>query len=217
MSEISEVLDNVSFVNEESVLKEFNYPLSFEFKIGTIYNDFVAKDSTGATIAYVRQKLFKLKEAVLVYSDESKKELLFTIKADRVIDFRANYAFTDSNGELFGRVGRKGMRSIWKAHYEIFDNNNSQDYHISELNPWAKVMDSLLGEIPVLNFFTGYLANPKYGLTDTKGEVVARLSKEPSFFGRKFSLEKLGNIGEGDGQRMILSLMMMMLLERRRG
>ena len=109
------------------------------------------------------------------------------------------------------------MKSIWKAHYEIFDEDGAQEYSIGELNPWAKVMDSVLGEIPIVNFFTGYLANPKYGLKSPEGKLVARLSKEPSFFGRRFNLEKIEELEEGDSERMLLALMMMMLLERRRG
>lgn len=217
MSLESKVIDDISF-STNTDFKEFNFPLTFEFKIGTLANDFTAKDASGETIAYVRQKMFKLKEEITVYSDESKNTVLYKINADRIIDFRANYAFSyEEDGEVFGRVGRKGMKSLWKAHYEIYDENNKLEYSIKELNPWAKVMDSLLGEVPGLNFFTGYLFNPKYGLTSPSGEVVAILSKEASFFGRKFKLEKLGNMEEGDSQRMLLSLMMMMLLERRRG
>jgi len=212
----NEIIDDISF-RENSDFKEFDFPLTFEFKIGTLANDFTAKDSNGNTIAYVRQKMFKLKEAIIVYSNESKTNILYKIDADRIIDFRANYKFSYEDGEVFGRVGRKGMKSIWKANYDIFDENNNLEYNIGELNPWAKVMDSLLGEIPILNFFTGYLFNPKYGLKTPEGEIVAELTKEPSFFGRKFKLEKIGDLEKGDSQRMLLALMMMMLLERRRG
>ena len=216
MSLESKVIDDISF-STNTDFREFNFPLTFEFKIGTLANDFTAKDASGETVAYVRQKMFKLKEAIIVYSNESKNNILYKINADRIIDFRANYAFSYEDGEVFGRVGRKGMKSIWKAHYEIYEEDNKLEYNIKELNPWAKVMDSLLGEVPILNFFTGYLFNPKYGLTSPSGELVAKLSKEPSFFGRRFTLEKIGSMEEGDSQRMLLALMMMMLLERRRG
>ena len=100
--------------------KEFDFPLTFQFKLGTISNDFAAKDSSGRTIAYVRQKMFKLKDAIMVFSDETKTNQLYTIKADRIIDFNASYEFTDANETVLGSIGRKGMRSLWKAHYEIF-------------------------------------------------------------------------------------------------
>ncbi len=54
-------------------------------------------------------------------------------------------------------------------------------------------------------------------LSVVDGTIVARLSKEASFMGRKFKLEKLSELNEGEGERMVLAIMMMSLLERRRG
>ena len=65
--------------------------------------------------------------------------------------------------------------------------------------------------------FTGYVFNPKYVITDQNGNTIARLTKQPSLFGRNFKLEKLSELQDGDSERLLLSLMMMMLLERRRG
>ncbi len=201
----------------ENTMETFSFPLNFEFKIASLVNDFVAKDSTGKTIGYVRQKLFKLKEAISVYSNESKQNILYTINADRVIDYNANYAFTDAGGKNLGRIGRKGTKSILKAHYEIFDTDSEMEFLIKEENPWAKFFDFLLSEVPVLGLFTGYMFNPRYIVTRNGGTQVARLSKEKSFFGRRFKLDQLSKIEKGEDERLLLGLMMMSLLERRRG
>lgn len=197
--------------------KEFAYPITFKFRIGTLANDFVATDANGQTVAYVRQKMFRFKEAIMVYTNESKSTLMNKIDADRIIDFNASYSFTDADGNLIGRMGRKGMRSLWKASYNIFRNDNVSSYSIQEENPWAKVGDVLLNEIPIVGIFTGYLCNPKYAVSNNDGQKVARLSKSPSFFGRSFKLDKLDEFQAGDDERIMLSLMMMILLERRRG
>lgn len=72
------------------VLKNLNYPLDFKFKISTLSSDFNITDKNGNYVAYVRQKMFKLKEDVVVFSDESKSNELFRIKADRWLDFNAS-------------------------------------------------------------------------------------------------------------------------------
>ena len=215
MSLQEEILD--TNIQEKSSFQELNFPTSFEFKIGTLANDFIAKDASGQVIAYVRQKMFKLKEAITVYSSQAKTNELYKINADRVIDFNANYAFTNVDGDTLGKVGRKGMKSLWKANYQILDNANNTLYEIKEENPWAKVMDALCCEIPVVGMFTGYMFNPKYLVSTSEGTPVARLSKEASFWGRKFKLEKLSEIEAEKGESVMLSLMMMVLLERRRG
>lgn len=212
----NELLDDMH-LSEKVDISNFVFPLTFTFKIGTIANDFTIKDANQSTIAYVRQKLFKFKEAIMIYAKEDKKDLIYTINADRVIDFNANYQFKNQDDEILGRVGRRGMKSLWKASYEIFDNENTVQYRIGELNPWAKVGDALLGEVPVLSLFSGYLFNPKYGLTTPEGNLVAKLSKQPSFFGRSFKLDKIDEFKKEESERIILSMMMMLLLERRRG
>ena len=215
MAEKDELLD--AEVVNTSEIKAFDFPLLFEFKVTSMANDFVAKDKSGTTLAYVRQKMFKFKEDVQVFSDQSKKRELFRIKADRWLDYNANYAFTNAEQETVGRVGRKGRKSILKAHYEIFDVEGNQEFFIQEENPWAKFWDFLMSEIPVIGMFTGYMFNPRYIIKRVDGTDVARLSKEASFFGRKFRLEKLNDIDKGEDERLMLGLMMMSLLERRRG
>ncbi len=203
--------------NVENTMETFTFPLQFEFKITSIANDFRATDATGKNLGYVRQKMFKFKEAISVFSDESKRDVLYKIDADRVIDFNANYAFTDAGGKHLGRVGRRGAKSILKAHYEVFDTNEEKEFLIQEENPWSKFFDALLGEVPVLGVFTGYFFNPKYIVTRGDGTQVARLSKEKSFFGRRFKLDQLSDMQKGEDERLLLGLMMMSLLERRRG
>jgi hypothetical protein len=198
-------------------MKNLHFPLDFTFKISTLANDFVVKDADGLTVAFVRQKLFKFIEEVNVYSDETRSEHLYTIKANKWLDFSAAYAFLNNDGREIGRVARKGWTSLWKAHYEIYDKNQQQDLIIREENGWIKVADTVFGQIPVLGLFTGYFFNPSYLVTRPNGEAVARLQKEKSFFGRKFSVSKLTEFEPGEEERIPLSLMMMILLERRRG
>lgn len=199
------------------IMKGLRFPLDFVFKISTLSNDFTAKDVEGQTVAYVRQKMFKLKEAITVYSNETKEQINYKIQADKWLDFSTSYAFTNSEGIEIGKVARKGWRSIWKASYEIIDQNQQLQYHVNEENPWAKVFDSMLGEIPIISMFTGYMFNPSYIVTDLKGEQILRIKKEASFFGRRFKLTKLKEFDEDDAERLMLGLMMMILLERRRG
>ncbi|WP_159017942.1 hypothetical protein [Algibacter sp. L3A6] len=198
-------------------MQNISFPLNFKFNISTFANDFVATDASGATVAYVRQKMFKLKEDILIYNDENKTEVNYRIQADRWIDFSAAYSFKDKAGNELGKIARKGWRSIWKAQYELIDQNQKLQYHIREDNAWVKVFDSMFGEIPILGMFTGYFFNPSYSVIDLNNKAVVKLKKEGSFFGRKFSVSKLQEIDKDDEYRILLGLMMMVLLERRKG
>lgn len=200
------------------VLKNLNYPLDFKFKITTLSSDFNITDKNGNYVAYVRQKMFKLKEDVIVFSDERKAEELFRIKADRWLDFNSMYTMTDLvNDKKFGRLGRKGMRSIWKSTYDIVDENDVVKFTITEDNAWVKVFDGLVGEIPIVGMFTGYFLNPSYTVKDASGREYFRLKKMPSMIGRRFQLDRLVDIDDEDETLIVLSFLMMVLLERARG
>lgn len=193
------------------------YPLEMVFKIFALAPQIYVRDAAGETVCYVRQKLFRLKEAVNVFTDNSQKQLLCEIKADRMIDWSACYHFYDVSGASFGAVRRKGMRSLWKAHYEVLDENNQHYATISEVNPLAKVMDSLLGEIPIVGLLTGLFFHPIYSLSDTSGRELLRLTKRRAFLEGKFTVEKISACDEVDELRGLMAFLMMSLLERARG
>jgi len=193
-----------------------NYPLQLSFEILSLARKISVIDAAGNLTFFVKQKMFKLKESVTVFADVDQKLPLYELKADRVIDFSASYHFTDARGTHIGTVRRKGMKSLWRARYEIV-NGSSPALTIQETNPWAKVGDALFGEIPIVGMFSGYLFHPEYLVAREDGTAVIRLKKEPAFFQGKFKIEKLADLSKEEETRILLSLIMMVLLERQRG
>ena len=198
-------------------MQNLQYPLFLKFKLTTLSSDFTITDSNENSLAYVRQKMFRLKEDVVVFNNESKSQENFRIRANQWIDFNASYAITDSFGKNLGKIARKGMRSIWKATYNIFDQNDTQKYKVQEENAWVKVFDGIVSDIPIIGMFTGYFLNPSYIVHDNNGKEIYRLRKMPSFFGRKFQLDQINDIPDHEETLVVLSLMMMVLLERAKG
>jgi uncharacterized protein YxjI len=194
-----------------------NYPLELSFKILALASQIYIRDNNGHLIGYVKQKLFKLKEDINVFADEGQTQLLFNIKADRVIDFSARYNFTSANGNFIGSIKRQGMRSIWKANYEISDANNQPVLQVNEESAWVKVFDSLIGEVPVLGMFTGYMFNPAYIVSKNAGTPIARIHKEKSFFESKFIFTPQIQMQSNEETLVLLGVLMMALLERMRG
>lgn len=194
-----------------------NYPLDLSFKLLALANQISVTDAQGNLIFYVKQKMFKLKEAVTVFADKEQTRPLYKINADRVIDISARYQISDVNGGALGSVKRQGMKSLWRARYDIFDGAETPVFSISEENPWVKVIDALAGEIPVLGMFTGFVFNPSYALKRLDESIVMRFKKQPSMFESKFKLESLIPLSVEEEHLAVLSVLMMGLLERRRG
>lgn len=199
-----------------------NYPLTMTFKILAVAPQIFIRDAAGQEIMYVKQKLFKLKEAIQVFSDQSQSQQLYMINADRILDFSPRYNFTSSQGLNLGAVKRQGMRSLWKASYDVLDGDTAH-FHIQEENAFIKFLDGCFTEIPVIGMFSGYVLNPSYlvtrpGTAGAPGPTVMRLNKTPAFLESSFTIEKVDpSLTEKEEEQILLSLMMMVLQERQRG
>ncbi len=81
----------------------------------------------GSTQFYVERKAFKLKEDIKVFSDESKNEVLLSIKARQILDISATYDVTDEvSGEKVGALRRKGLKSIIRDEWLVLDANDNE-------------------------------------------------------------------------------------------
>jgi len=62
------------------------------------------------------------------------------------------------------------------------------------------------------------MPSKKFGATKSDGQVAMRLTKQPAFLEGKFAIEKLDDsLTPHQEMNLVLSFMMMILLERRRG
>lgn len=198
-----------NIINNQFPIKlQFSFWLGYEVKI---------MDSSERLIGFVKQKMFKFKEHIEVFADEDKTQKLYDITTQQIIDFSASYNFTDTAGNFLGSVRRKGWKSILSAHYDVYSSQNEHLYKIEEANPFIKFLDAILEEVPILNFFSGYLFNPEYILTDLAGNKKYTLKKIPTFFSREFKIVDQTPELEEHTELAFLSFFMLLVLERGRG
>jgi hypothetical protein len=192
------------------------YPLQLSFKLLALAPQIYVRDAGGQVRMYVKQKLMKLKEQVTVFADEKQAQPLYHIAANKVIDWSAQYNFSTPDGTQIGAVRRKGMRSLWRAHYEIVRDGQVL-FNLREENPWAKVGDAIFSDIPVIGMLAGYVFHPKYLVTRADGTPVVRASKQAALWEGKYSVDRLAELTPEEEGLSVLSLLMLLLLERRRG
>lgn len=90
------------------------------FSIGGAFDIY---DMNGNPIGHCRQKAFKLREDIRIFTDETKQHEILCIKAQQVVDFSASYdVVTSSDSRNWGTWHRKGLASIlrdsWKLNTE---------------------------------------------------------------------------------------------------
>lgn len=195
---------------------DVQFPLSFRFKILGLAPQIYVYDASGGEVAYVKQKLFKLREQIEVFTSSARSEKVADIQADRILDHSATYHFRRGGHDL-GAVRRKGWRSIFKAEYHLLDTRGEHELTVTEDSALVKVFDSLVGEIPFIGFLLTMLINPSYSVRTHDGDVLFRIHKRPAFFEGKFDVERVRDVDDDLEERVLLGVMMMLLLERTRG
>jgi hypothetical protein len=192
------------------------FPLKVVFKVLTFVPQMSVRDAAGSEIGYVRSKLFAFRENVTVFSDETQTRAIYAIQADRIIDFTANYHFTDAAGRALGMVRREGLRSLWRAHYTISVGDRPL-FEVREQSAFVRFADSLFGEIPFVGLLSGYVFNPKYIVSRLAGRECLVMTKRPALLETDFNIEQMGSLGPDEQVCALLGLMMIILLERSRG
>jgi uncharacterized protein YxjI len=108
---------------------------------------------------YVKQKGFKLKEDIRVFTGEDMKEEVLLIQARNVIDFSAVYDVYDSNtNEKVGSLQRKGLKSMIKDEWIILDINGIEVGSIKEDSTGLALVRRFLVNI-IPQSFVGTIGN----------------------------------------------------------
>ncbi|MCD4657953.1 MAG: hypothetical protein K8S87_10475 [Planctomycetes bacterium] len=122
-------------------------------------------DNDGNLVMYSKQKAFKLKEDIRVYTDESMSEEILVIKTPHVIDFSAKYYVHDSSiGQDVGIIQRKGLKSIFKDEWIYF---TAEEKEIGRLKEYGTALLSrMINWIP-----------QKYQIVSLHGNEVANIKQ----------------------------------------
>ncbi|MBC7875716.1 MAG: hypothetical protein H7Y59_00980 [Anaerolineales bacterium] len=104
---------NTVFQHKQYLLKRQVFALAGKFRF---------YDPSGKLVLFSERKMFKIREDIRVFSDESKTQEVLMIKARQIMDFSAAYDVVDSStGQKVGALRRKGLASLLRDEWEILD------------------------------------------------------------------------------------------------
>ena len=188
-----------------------NYPLTLSFKLLALNPQVKVTDAAGQTVLYVKEKAFSLKININIFADEAQQQQLYHVQAEKAFGMNIPFDITTPAGALVGKVLRPTMVSMWKATYQISDPVGQEIGVVNEENPWLKLLDSALSDIPFVHTFI----NPGY-LVSLRGQTVLYLKKQPSLVDRTFKLEKRAELAEADERLLLPAVLLAMMMERLR-
>lgn len=149
-------------------------------------------DAQNQVVGYCKQKAFKLREDMRIFTDESCSKELFRVSTQQIIDFGAGYTVTRSqDNRVLGVLRRKGLKSMLRDEWHVFDERGTQIGIIRE--------DSgVLAILRRLDDLGAMLAPQKFDVTAMDGTSVARFRQHFNPF-----IYRLGvSYAEGSGEKI---------------
>jgi len=145
-------------------------------KVLTLWNKYWLEDQNGAILGFTKQKMFKLKEDIRVYTDENMNQELFHIKQEQILDAWGTFGVYDStNNVRLGYIRRNFLHSAFaKDTWEIFTNENQQVGKISETST---------GQALARKYLPGGGLVPEHMTLELNGQPVATVNQQFKIIG----------------------------------
>ncbi len=139
-------------------------------------------DDAGDVVGYTKQKAFKLKEDIRIFTGEDMQTELLTIQARQVIDFAAAYDIVDAqSGVKVGAARRKGFKSILRDSWQLLDVDD---------NPIAQLQEDSTAMAMVRRFLSNLIPQRFHITCEDGGSVEVRQHFNPFVYRLQVSIPR---------------------------
>jgi uncharacterized protein YxjI len=122
------------------------------------YDYFLYDNNTkGEQIAFAEQDRFAFREAITVWTNDSRTETLFTVKAEKLLDVHGKFLVKDAAGELIGYCRKSFRASLTRSTWEIFDSKDVLLFTAKERSTSMGVFRRVAQFVPYLGDIAGFL------------------------------------------------------------
>jgi uncharacterized protein YxjI len=133
----------------------------------------------GPLLVFVEQKRMKLREQVDFFGDTAKTQLLFTVKAENVLDPRGRYQLLDPSGQIIARFKKNFAQSLARSTWHLQDAAGNETGIAKERNLFAALFRRYGSLVPYIGELLGLMPIAyNFDFTDAAGSpqgVVERI------------------------------------------
>ena len=104
------------FAHDRMIVRQLIRPMVNVYDVSTAGPD---GKTPGQPVAHVRQKRMRLKEEIRFFADEGQNELLFSLKARKVIEIGGHYDVIAPDGSIVGTLRKKVRESFLRSTWQI--------------------------------------------------------------------------------------------------
>ncbi len=173
----------------------------------TVGNKYWLENQSGAILGFCKQKLFKLKEDIRIYTDENMSQELFRIKQEQIMDVWGKFAVIDSaTNTKLGYVKRNIISAFVKDTWEIY---TTSDQLV------GKVVESSTGLALARKFMPGGALVPEKMHLEMDGQILAEINQEFKIVGDIWEMNCQMVPPNFDRRVLLACILLMGMIERK--
>ncbi len=163
-------------------------------------------DTPGEVFCFVRQKMFKFKEDVRFFTDDSMSHELMRIKARQRFDPTATYDVTEPDGTVIGKFQKVFGMSLLRSSYTLFDATGREIATATEQNLFIALFRRLIGFVPNIGGFANWLPIPYHFVFLRDGVVLGHHRRQLWKFRDTYTLDLTPDSTRSLDRRLVLAI-----------
>ena len=177
-------------------------------KILRIVDQYWIEDLQGNKLAYSKQKFWRIKEDIRIYTDDSMNHELFCIKQAQIIDMWGKFDVIDSDTNTFlGYFRRKALKSSFISdEWEIYDKDRHLIGRLAERT----------GRGLARKYVPGGKLIPEKITMELDGQPVVQIDQKFKIVGDIWNVQCHSLPDRFDRRVLLASVILMAMIERQR-
>lgn len=163
-------------------------------------------DNPGQVFCFVRQKMFKFKEDVRFFTDETMTTEVMRIKARQRFDPTATYDVTGPDGTVIGKFQKVFGMSLLRSSYRLFDATGQEVATATEQNIFIALFRRLIGFVPNIGGFANWLPIPYHFVFLRAGAILGHHRRQLWKFRDTYTLDLTPDSTRSLDRRLVLAI-----------
>lgn len=105
--------------------------------------------SKAQLIAFAQQKRLAFKEKVIFYGDSGKTQVVFSFRAEKVLDVHGRFIVEDAAGQIIGSFKKEFAKSLINSTWNILGTDDKPVIQVSESDQTLAILRRFGGMIPI--------------------------------------------------------------------
>lgn len=156
---------------------------------GTVSNG----EEKGELKAFAQQKRITFKEKITFYADATKQDVVFTLRAEKVLDVHGRYFIEDGQGARIGALKKEFGKSLLVSTWQILDADDQLVFRVMESSKALAIIRRFVGWVPyvgdIIDIAFALLLKYHFKIVDAKSDEEVGIYRKTTIVRDHYSLQ----------------------------